>query len=320
MTLSETEEMLGEAILLSQIGHPNIVRVFDANVIEMSAGLSGYFTMELVPGGSLDKFWHSHGAKFVPVETTVDILKQVCRGLAVAHAEQPPVIHRDIKPQNILVGYEADGLRARLSDFGLARKANPLTLLASAAGTLMFKPPETFEDPKADSRAADIWAMGVTAYLLLTDNPPYEVDPTLGWGNRAAFEKKPPMPSEWNVEVDGGLDAIVMRCLDFDVGTRYPSAREMLAALEGWRQPATIRSPLRKKNISSAMSKSVFGAFSPANTAEAQRLAQTAIRKAREEGRLLEAADIMEEAFNKSPLLREKYASKVKQWRCGISM
>jgi serine/threonine protein kinase len=121
--------------------------------------------MEYVPGGSLDRFWRSHGASVVPIETTVEIMRQVCRGLAVAHAGTPPIIHRDIKPQNILVGYEADGLRARVSDFGLAKKVNPLTLLATAAGTLAFKPPETFSNSKADSCAADVWALGVTTYL-----------------------------------------------------------------------------------------------------------------------------------------------------------
>jgi len=115
MTLTEIEEILGEAVLLSRIGHPNIIRVFDANVLETPAGLCGFFTMENVPGGSLDRFWRSYGLHFVPIETTVEIMKQVCRGMSLAHAEDPPIIHRDIKPQNILVGYEADGLRVTSS-------------------------------------------------------------------------------------------------------------------------------------------------------------------------------------------------------------
>ena len=78
---------------------------------------------------SLDKFWRSHGGRLVPISTTIDLIKQVCRGIAQGHGEKPPIIHRDIKPQNILVGYEPDGLRARVSDFGLAKTVNPLTLL-----------------------------------------------------------------------------------------------------------------------------------------------------------------------------------------------
>ena len=121
LTAPEVEEMLGEAVLLSHIDHPNIVRVFDANTVMIESQVYGYFTMEHIAGGSLDKFWRSYGSQFVPVPVVVDVIKQVCRGLATAHNQDPPIIHRDIKPQNILIGYQSDGLRAKVSDFGLAR-------------------------------------------------------------------------------------------------------------------------------------------------------------------------------------------------------
>jgi serine/threonine protein kinase len=320
MTLQEIEEMLGEAILLSRIGHPNIVRVFDANVFETPKGICGYFTMENVPGGSLDRFWRSYGAKLIPIETTIEVMRQVCRGIAVAHAETPPIIHRDIKPQNILVGYEADGLRARVSDFGLAKKVNPLTLLATAAGTLSFKPPETFSKTKADSRAADVWALGVTLYLLLTDQLPFEVDPDLGWSNKKAFEKELVPPSSWNVDVDGKLEEIVLLCLEMNPSKRFATAKELLNSLDTWKKPASSKESRPKKVASSEASKSVLGQHSPADHDEGQRLAQMAMKKAKEEGRLFDAADIMEEAFNKSPSLRQRYAEHVRLWRCGISV
>lgn len=320
MTQDEIEEMLGEAILLSRIGHPNIVRVFDANVFETPPkGICGYFTMENVPGGSLDRFWRSYGAKLIPIETTIDIMRQVCRGIAVAHAETPPIIHRDIKPQNILVGYEADGLRARISDFGLAKKVNTLTLLATAAGTLAFKSPETFSKSKADSCAGDVWALGVTLYLMVTDRLPFEVDQKLGWSNKQAFEKELLPPSYWNVDVDTVLEKIVLRCLEMNPAKRYSTAKGLLDALDGWKKPTPSKEPQSKKAISSEMSKSVLGAHSPVDNEEGERLARMAIKKAKE-GRLFDAADIMEEAFNKSPSLRMKYANQVRLWRCGISM
>ena len=92
--------------------------------------------MTYVAGGTLEAYWRSFGSNFVPVERAVEVIKQACRGLAVAHASSPPIVHRDIKPQNILVGYSGDGLHVRLSDFGLAKAVNPLTLLVSAKGTL----------------------------------------------------------------------------------------------------------------------------------------------------------------------------------------
>ena len=318
MSLDEIHDMLGEAILLSHIGHPNIVRVFDANVLESKRGVCGYFTMENVPGGSLEKFWHSHGGHFVPIETSLDLMKQVCRGLAQAHREKPPIIHRDIKPQNILVGYEADGLRARVSDFGLAKKVNPLTLLATAAGTLAFKPPEAFTQRKGDSCAGDVWAIGTTLYLLLTDKLPFEIPPDATWGTKRLFDKPVVPPSEVHPDANKALDKIVLKTLEKRPEHRYSTAKELLVGLEQWKSGTP--EPVPKGNaLSSEPSKTVLGLASSADETHAQNLAELAFR-ARQAGRLAEAADLMEEAFNKSPDLRTKYAQQVKLWRCGISM
>jgi len=317
MTLADIEDALGEAIMLSRIGHPNIVRVFDANVVETSRGLFGYFTMENVAGGSLDKFWQSHGTKFIPVETTIELMKQVCRGIAVAHRESPPVVHRDIKPQNILVGYETDGLRARVSDFGLAKQVNPLTLLATAAGTITFKPPETFTETKGDSRAADVWALGTTLYLMLTDQLPYEVPQDLGWGSNKLFQKPVRPPSEFNADVNRSLDEVVLKALRFEAGERYQTAGEMLSALEGW-QPGQDSRP--SKYLAPDLTKEALGSRQLSRNEElALQMAKDSI-DLKNQGRLSEAADLMEEAFNKSPGLRDKYARQVRLWRCGITM
>ncbi len=320
MSFDEIQEMLGEAIILSQLKHPNIVSVCDANVFDTKDRVCGFFTMEYLPGGSLDKFWRSHGNQIIPIETTIDLIKQVCRGLSQAHRENPPIIHRDIKPQNILVGYEADGLRARVSDFGLAKKVNPLTLHATAAGTLAFKPPEAFAERKGDSCAADVWALGVTLYLLLTDQLPFNVDPDLGWGNHQAFEKELQPPSQWNPDVDPALEKIVLRCMEKRPTKRFATARDLLDALESWKRPVLGPNSSSKRAATSDISKSVLGAHSPVNPEEGRNLASAALAKAKQDGRLLEAADLMEEAFNKSPSLRMKYADKVRLWRCGISM
>jgi serine/threonine-protein kinase len=318
MGLDEIQDMLGEAVLLSHINHPNIVRVFNADILDTPRGTCGFFTMENIAGGSLDKFWRSHGNKVVPVETAVDLTKQVCRGIALAHREKPPIIHRDIKPQNILVGYEADGLRARVSDFGLAKKVNPLTLLATAAGTLAFKPPEAFAERKGDSCAADVWAIGATLYLLLTDQLPFLIPDDISWQSKNLFDKPVTPPSETNPDVNRSLDSIVLKTLELKADNRYPTAKELLTALENWK-PATHETSSRSKTLSSEAAKTVLGMPSPVNETQAQDLTKKAFQ-ARQAGRLAEAADLMEEAFNKSPELRQKYAHQVKLWRCGISM
>ena len=320
MTHDEIEKMLSEAVILSHIGHPNIVRVFDANVLEISDGICGYFTMENVTGGSLDRFWRSYGTLLVPVETTIDIIIQVCRGMSLAHSGSPPIIHRDIKPQNILVGYEPDGLRARVSDFGLAKSVNPLTLLATAAGTLAFKSPETFSANKSDSCTSDVWAIGVSLYLLLTDHLPFDIDPELGWSNSKAFDKEPTQPSLLNIGIDLDLENILHTCLQINPRNRYRNANELLYVLEKWKTQTNKENFKLSKKINSDKIKDSLGKYSPCSSGEGHKLAAIAIIKAKKDGNLLEAADMMEEAFNKSPSLREKYGEQVRLWRCGISM
>ena len=164
---NEIKNKLAEAVLLSKIGHPNIVRVYDAGIIETSDGQRGYFSMEYVPGGTLDSWMMTHEFKRISIKDSIDIVQQICTGLSVAHKKKPPVIHRDIKPQNILINHDIDGLRIKISDFGLAKEVNPLTLLASAKGTPVYKAPECLND-NMDSCAGDVWAIGVIFYILVT--------------------------------------------------------------------------------------------------------------------------------------------------------
>jgi eukaryotic-like serine/threonine-protein kinase len=317
MNVADIQEMLGEAILLSRIGHPNIVRVFDANIFETERGSCGYFTMEYVAGGTLQKFWQSFGANLVPVPAAIDLIKQVCRGLALAHGEKPPIIHRDIKPQNILVGYEADGLRARVSDFGLAKSVNPLTLLATTAGTAAFKAPEAFADKKGDSCASDVWAIAATLYMLLTDKLPFESPIKSGEIRPIAGDARLIPPSRINPNVSAAIDEVLARALQFDARSRYQNAQELLVALD---TAETMKSkPMDAKSANFGPSKAALGAHSGGNDEDCRRLVGRALECGRT-GRLAEAADVMEEAFNKSPSLRAKYSEAVKLWRRGISM
>lgn len=320
MTITEIEQLLGEAIMLSRLNHPNIVRVFDANITDTSKGVCGFFTMEYVAGGSLEQFWRSFGAQFVPVETAVDIMRQVCRGLAVAHAEKPPIIHRDIKPQNILVGYDVSGLRALVSDFGLAKRANPLTLLASARGTRCFKAPEAFRDTQGDSCAGDVWALGTTLYLILTDRLPYAPLEDIEMVDGKCYERPMIPPSRLNLQIDPSLDQILTRALALKPEDRYPSAKELLEDLMKWKPGICASGKDSKSGSSSETSKVALGLHTPADREQALKMVARAIRLSRQAGKLTEAADLMEEAFNKWPELREQHEYQIKLWRRGISM
>jgi len=317
MDTAEVEELLVEAVLLSRLGHPNIIRVFDAGVIETSGGVLGYFTMEYVAGGSLYDFWRSHGNKFVPVPTVVEIARQICRGLAVAHGEDPPIVHRDVKPQNILVGYDGTGIRVRLSDFGLAKHVNPLTLLASGRGTPAFKPPEVFLNAGSDSCSADVWSLGATIYLLLTDRLPFEAENESLSLER--FDRPLIPPHVFNVDVDGGLEKIVLRSLALRPEERHADARALLADLERW-EPPQVASPAAKKDIGVSPTRDKLGPDSVAFEEEAERNVREALTLAKEFGSLPDAADLLERAFALKPGLRQRYEYQLQLWRRGVAM
>lgn len=317
MTLEEIEEMLGEAVLLSRIGHPNIIRVFEANILQISGATFGYFTMEYIPGGTLERYWQSYESKLMPVEEVVNIMKQVCSGLTVAHSEKPPVIHRDIKPQNILIGYDSGGMRVKVSDFGLAKRVNPMTLLASAKGTLGFKPPESLEN--LDSCAADVWALGTTLYFLLTDKLPFPSLDERSISDASRFVQKLRPASLYNIQVDPTLDSIVSKCLAKENKDRYTDAKELLQSLGTWKPVQLHRTPTTD-SINENISKTAFGDHSPIDKVAVAATIKNAIRLSKEPSKLPLAADILEEAINKDPDLRQQYGSQLKLWRRGISM
>ncbi|MFZ1937294.1 MAG: serine/threonine-protein kinase [Thermoguttaceae bacterium] len=318
VTVCEIEQMLGEALLLSRIGHPNVIRVFDANVLEMAGGQFGFFTMEYVAGGSLDRFWRSYRDNLMPVEQAIEVMKQVCAGITVAHAEDPPVVHRDIKPQNILVGYDGAGLRVRVSDFGLAKRVNPLTLLVSAKGTLSFKPPESFENQ--DSPAADVWALGTTLYLLLTDTLPYPELDERDVADAKRFVRPLRPASVYNLAVDSALDSILSRCLACRPTDRYPDASSLLKDLTRWRPGRPDISSSPTTNVQPRESKSAMGMPSPTDASAAENMVRSALTMAKNPGSLMSAADLLEEAINKAPELQERYQPQLKLWRRGICM
>lgn len=320
MTPEDTFKIMEEPKILSKLNHPNIIRVFDAATIPTSQGERGYFTMEYIAMGNLDEYRHNYIERtqtLLPVEDVVNIARQVCRGLAAAHSNNPPIIHRDIKPQNILVNFDCDGLRARISDFGLAKNLNPLALRATSRGTIMFKPPEVFAGTYNDSLAGDVWGLGTTIYLLLTDCFPFTFDQLV---EMKSGEETTPLtpPSKYNSGVNHSLDRIVAKALAPNQEKRYSSAREMLADLEKWKPgDKSNEGPVRLPEGYTSTTV-ISPNITEVDPAEARRLAKEALKLGHQPGRLTDAAELMEQAFRKDPQLREEYATQVILWRKGI--
>lgn len=304
---------LEEAALLSHLGHPNIIRVFDASLLELEGQPHGYFTAEYLPGGNLEEFWQHNRQGVFPLDMLMEILTQVTRGLAVAHGSDPPIIHRDIKLQNILIGFDGEKLRAVLCDFGLAKHVNPLTLLATAMGTLPFKPPEVFCDLHLESPASDVWGMGCCLYLLLTGRFPYHVLEALNIKFFPTFKEQFIPASHFNVDVDEGLDRLIQAALEKDVKKRIPNAPALLEELEKW------RSGYRKPNPNLVDAHFVDLPSSPKKPGELELMATQAEALARFPGKLHLAAEILESVISRNPALAEKYARKLKLWQKGLA-
>lgn len=306
-SVEETKVMLGEAELLSTLGHPNIVRVFDANTVRTSEGLRGFFTMEYIPGGNLEQLITEH-RHAVPTDVVIQVTEQIAAGLAVAHDQTPAIVHRDMTLANILVGREETGVRVRVSDFGLAKRADPFTQLASAQGTFAFMAPEVLRN-EGYSCASDVWSVGTIVYLLLTNRFPFDDGKPFASYSPARFNRRLLPPSSYNSDVDPELDRIVMAMLEKDPRDRPATAGVLADALRARRaaRGATAAPPPR-----------TVPAVSPDERARG--LAESAIALSRVPGELDRAADLMEEAIDTAPALRRRYQHKVELWRRGVTM
>jgi len=219
------------------------------------------------------------------------------------------------------VGYDANGLRVRISDFGLAKQVNPLTLLASAQGTRCFKAPETLRDFHTDSSAGDVWAVGCTLYLLLTDRLPYTTVGDTDFTDERRFEKPLVPPHRFNIQVDKGLEAIVMRAVAIRPAERYPDAKKVLDDLVNWRSTPVDTRTAANSQGGPADAKGALGTpLASPDEGVGRSMAAKAIELSHHAGKLLEAADLLEEAFNRWPALRQQYQDRVTLWRRGIAM
>jgi serine/threonine-protein kinase len=164
-----------------------------------------------------------------------------------------------------------------------------------------------------------VWALGSTLYLLLTDQLPYG-DVNASNARDANHFQQPFIPaSRLNIQVGAALDRILSRALTVEPRRRYANAKEMLADLEKWRPDTGAAGKLAYTTNSSGLSKTALGSQTPPDSGLAQEMSGQALQLARQAGHLKEAADLMEEAFNKWPALRERYEYRLTLWRRGVS-
>ena len=231
------ERFKQELILSTQVTHRNVVRIFDLGEAE---GMK-FITMEYIEGKDLRTIIYERGK--LPQEEVVDIMAQVCRALDAAHSVG--VIHRDLKPQNIM--RDQNG-RILVMDFGLARtlEGDGMTMSGALVGTMEYMSPEQALSKNLDQRS-DIYSLGLIFYELLSGESPFRADTALASLIRRTQERAKPL-SQCTSNISGPLDQIVGRCLEREVELRYQSATEVLADLEMWQHKGVVSLPPGARN------------------------------------------------------------------------
>jgi beta-lactam-binding protein with PASTA domain/predicted Ser/Thr protein kinase len=213
------ERFRREAQSAAGLNHPSIVSIFDRGYAEGTY----YIAMEYLDGRTLKELLVKNGPTPVPI--AIDYARQILGALAFAHRNA--IIHRDIKPHNIIVG--GDG-RVKVTDFGIARSgASQMTEAGSIVGTAQYLSPEQARGAPVDPRS-DLYSLGIVLYEMLTGKVPFTGDTPVEIAMKH-LSQVPDPPSKLRPTVPHDLDAIVMRALAKDPDQRYASAEEMDADL-----------------------------------------------------------------------------------------
>lgn len=217
------ERFKREAKASAKLNHPNIVSIFDFG----EADGRNYMVMEYLQGRNLAELLKIHSPLALPVALKAMI--QTCEALDFAH--HAGIIHRDVKPANIVI---LDNGTTKLADFGIARleaSNSDLTQAGSILGSLLYISPEQLMNPKDVDKRADIYSLGVTAYEILTGQLPYN-GTNIGEIVMKIMQSEPPLLSELNREIPAELDAMIFKAMAKTAELRYDTAKDLAHDLQ----------------------------------------------------------------------------------------
>ena len=236
------ERFRNELKIARDISHKNICRMYD---LGKEAG-NYFITMEYVSGEDLKSFIRR--SQQLVVGTAIFIAKQVCDGLAEAH--KLGVVHRDLKPGNIMIDREGN---AKIMDFGIARSvsAKGITGAGVMIGTPEYMSPEQAEAKEVDHRS-DIYSLGIILYEMATGRVPFDGDTALSIAMKHKGEI-PKSPKQFNPNIPDDLSGVILKCLEKDRAKRYQSAAEVRSELEKIEKgiPTTERVAPERKTLTS---------------------------------------------------------------------
>lgn len=208
-----------EAQAAAGLAHPNIVNVFD---VGEDQGIN-YIVMELVEGITLKEYISKKGKLTVKEATSIAI--QVAMGLEAAHNRN--IVHRDIKPQNIIIS--TDG-KVKVTDFGIARAASSNTISTNAMGSVHYSSPEQVRGGYSDYKS-DIYSLGITMYEMVTGKVPFDGDTTVAIAIKHLQDEMLP-PSEFVPELPHSLEEIILKCTQKSPDRRYSTLAELINDLK----------------------------------------------------------------------------------------
>lgn len=208
-----------EAQSAAGLTHPNIVNVYDVGDED---GIY-YIVMELIEGITLKKYIEKRGR--IPYKEAASIAIQVANGMEAAHKHN--IVHRDIKPQNIIISKEG---KVKVTDFGIAKAASSSTITSSAMGSVHYISPEQARGGYSDARS-DIYSFGITLFEMLTGTVPFDGDTTVAVAVQH-IQDKIPAPSTLASDIPISIDQIVLKCTQKKVELRYQTASELIVDLK----------------------------------------------------------------------------------------
>ena len=208
-----------EAQSAAGLTHPNIVNVFDVGEDD---GIH-YIVMELVEGITLKDYISKKGKLSVKEATSIAI--QVSMGLEAAHSHG--IIHRDVKPQNIIIS--TDG-KVKVTDFGIARAASSNTISSNVMGSVHYSSPEQVRGGYSDEKS-DIYSLGITLYEMITGKVPFEGETTVAIAIKHLQDEMVP-PREYTPDIPYSLEQIILKCTQKSVDKRYASMGEVIGDLK----------------------------------------------------------------------------------------
>src|SRR5438552_11629813 len=213
-----------EAKAASSLQHPNIVQVYDYGQTEGNY----YIVMEYIDGANLHRYLRNK--RMLAVDRAIIIAHDVALGLGAAHRRS--IVHRDVKPQNVLVGKDGS---IKLTDFGIASvykdiNAERLTTTGMTLGTVQYYAPEQAQGEIVQP-AADVYALGIVMYEMLTGRPPFDGDTPVAVAMQH-IQDPPAPPSAYNPNIPPALEQIILRCLEKVPEMRFRDGSTLARALE----------------------------------------------------------------------------------------